>query len=232
MNCGALLFQQKVPFIVEMEGDVNGEIFSVRGNGFGNATTGKLDILFVCTTGEIPVAWESLISSLAYGAFVFAKYPSNIADFFKSTMPEGYIQERKVTFENDGTYETHATVTYENGAIFERVKLTGTGFREDGNILGKKLEITSLGTPLSIMADDEGKGLRSVFNQAIKVVGGNRQIAIHEQRNRPIGDGLISVPDYHTLHNHLKCSKVSTEKRDHMMVNETLKAIDCQTAYL
>nr|QEQ56192.1 non-fluorescent chromoprotein FP3 [Aequorea victoria] len=232
MNCGALLFKQKIPFIVELDGDVNGQVFSVRGNGFGDGSTGKIEIKFVCTTGEIPVAWESLVCSLAYGALVFTKYPSNINDFFKSTMPKGYIQERKITFENDGQYETRAEVTYENGALYNRVKLNGSGFRKDGNILGKKLDATSLGTCIYIMSNDQGNGLKGVYNKAYKVIGGNRQLASHQQTHTPIGDGLVSIPDYHVMHNHTSCSKDPTEPRDHLILKESVTAVDCQTAYM
>nr|QEQ56196.1 non-fluorescent chromoprotein FP2 [Aequorea australis] len=232
MACGALLFKGKIPFVVELEGDVNGEVFSVRGNGWGDGSTGKLEIKFVCTTGEVPLAWESLICSMAYGALVFCKYPSNINDFFKSTMPRGYIQERKISYENDGTFDVRQEVTYENGALYNRVKFNGSGFRKDGNVLGKKLDLTSIGTCIYIMGNDEGTGLKGVFNKAFKVIGGNRQIASHVQTQTPIGDGLVSIPDYHVMHNHIACSKDPSETRDHIIVKESLRAVDCNTEYM
>ena len=67
MNCGALLFQKKIPIVVELEGDVDGHVFSVRGKGYGDATVGKLDIECISTTGDLPVPWSSLGCSIGYG---------------------------------------------------------------------------------------------------------------------------------------------------------------------
>ena len=68
MNFGALLFNGKVPIVVELEGDVDGNVFSVRGKGCGDASLGKIEINCVSTTGDLPVSWASLNSSLGYGA--------------------------------------------------------------------------------------------------------------------------------------------------------------------
>ena len=67
-SAGALLLKQKVPFIMELDGEVNGIRFSVRGKGTGDAATGTIDTKFVCTTGELPVPWASILSTMSYGA--------------------------------------------------------------------------------------------------------------------------------------------------------------------
>lgn len=64
---GAKLFEQEIPIITEMEGDVEGHKFTVRGEGTGDATTGTIKGTYVCTTGDLPVPWASILSSLSYG---------------------------------------------------------------------------------------------------------------------------------------------------------------------
>lgn len=66
---GALLFSKgKIPYVMELDGTVNGMKFTVRGKGTGDATTGTIDAKFVCTSGDLPVPWASITSAMAYGA--------------------------------------------------------------------------------------------------------------------------------------------------------------------
>ena len=96
---------------------------------------------------------------------VFAQYPNNIKDFFKSTMPAGYSQERTIEFENDGTYTTKAKVTYENGCVYNRVILTGENFKEDGHILKKNYAFNCQSSVVYFVADKAINGVRSTFNK-------------------------------------------------------------------
>uniref|UniRef100_UPI001CC33281 Chimera of Cyclic nucleotide-gated potassium channel mll3241 and Yellow fluorescent protein n=1 Tax=Mesorhizobium japonicum (strain LMG 29417 / CECT 9101 / MAFF 303099) TaxID=266835 RepID=UPI001CC33281 len=139
---GEELFTGVVPILVELDGDVNGHKFSVRGEGEGDATNGKLTLKFICTTGKLPVPWPTLVTTLTYGVQCFARYPDHMKqhDFFKSAMPEGYIQERTIVFKDDGTYKTRAEVKFEGDTLVNRIELKGIDFKEDGNILGHKLE--------------------------------------------------------------------------------------------
>nr|QCS27827.1 XCaMP-Gfo [synthetic construct] len=139
---GEELFTGVVPILVELDGDVNGHKFSVRGEGEGDATNGKLTLKFICTTGKLPVPWPTLVTTLTYGVQCFSRYPDHMKqhDFFKSAMPEGYIQERTIFFKDDGTYKTRAEVKFEGDTLVNRIELKGIDFKEDGNILGHKLE--------------------------------------------------------------------------------------------
>nr|ASW31099.1 ASAP2s [synthetic construct] len=139
---GEELFTGVVPILVELDGDVNGHKFSVRGEGEGDATIGKLTLKFICTTGKLPVPWPTLVTTLTYGVQCFSRYPDHMKrhDFFKSAMPEGYVQERTISFKDDGKYKTRAVVKFEGDTLVNRIELKGTDFKEDGNILGHKLE--------------------------------------------------------------------------------------------
>ena len=79
-------------------------------------------------------------------------------------MPEGYTQDRSIRFENDGVYKTKAHVTYENGAVYNRVTLTGKGFQKDGNILGKKLEFDYNPHIIYVVPDRPNNGINLKFN--------------------------------------------------------------------
>ena len=66
-------------------------------------------------------------------------YPGGIKDFFKSPFPEGYTQNRTITFENDGKIQTEATLTLHNGNLVNKIKLVGKDFNEDGHVMKKTL---------------------------------------------------------------------------------------------
>ena len=67
LNIGSHIFQKEIPFVVEVEGKLNGAEFSVRGKGVGDARNGTLKGTYVCTTGDMPVSWNAITQSLQYG---------------------------------------------------------------------------------------------------------------------------------------------------------------------
>nr|WRK15503.1 GFP-I-SceI [synthetic construct] [Mus musculus] len=128
---GEELFTGVVPILVELDGDVNGHKFSVSGEGEGDATYGKLTLKFICTTGKLPVPWPTLVTTLTYGVQCFSRYPDHMKqhDFFKSAMPEGYVQERTIFFKDDGNYKTRAEVKFEGDTLVNRIELKGIARR-------------------------------------------------------------------------------------------------------
>uniref|UniRef100_UPI000B5ABDA3 yellow fluorescence protein n=1 Tax=Aequorea victoria TaxID=6100 RepID=UPI000B5ABDA3 len=247
---GEELFTGVVPILVELDGDVNGHKFSVRGEGEGDATIGKLTLKFICTTGKLPVPWPTLVTTLTYGLQCFARYPDHMKqhDFFKSAMPEGYVQERTISFKDDGKYKTRAVVKFEGDTLVNRIELKGTDFKEDGNILGHKLEYnfnshnvyitatrgTAAARPAckipndlkqKVMNHDKQKnGIKANFTVRHNVEDGSVQLADHYQQNTPIGDGPVLLPDNHYLSYQTVLSKDPNEKRDHMVLLEFVTA--------
>lgn len=63
----------------------------------------QLTLKFICTTGKLPVPWPTLVTTLTYGVQCFSRYPDHMKqhDFFKSAMPEGYVQERTIFFKDE-----------------------------------------------------------------------------------------------------------------------------------
>lgn len=216
---GAELFTGIVPILIELNGDVNGHKFSVSGEGEGDATYGKLTLKFICTTGKLPVPWPTLVTTLSYGVQCFSRYPDHMKqhDFFKSAMPEGYIQERTIFFEDDGNYKSRAEVKFEGDTLVNRIELTGTDFKEDGNILGNKMEYNYNAHNVYIMTDKAKNGIKVNFKIRHNIEDGSVQLADHYQQNTPIGDGPVLLPDNHYLSTQSALSKDPNEKRDHMI---------------
>lgn len=223
---GEELFTGVVPILVELDGDVNGHKFSVRGEGEGDATNGKLTLKFICTTGKLPVPWPTLVTTFGYGLMCFARYPDHMKqhDFFKSAMPEGYVQERTIFFKDDGNYKTRAEVKFEGDTLVNRIELKGIDFKEDGNILGHKLEYNYNSHNVYIMADKQKNGIKVNFKIRHNIEDGSVQLADHYQQNTPIGDGPVLLPDNHYLSYQSALSKDPNEKRDHMVLLEFVTA--------
>nr|BAG31927.1 photoconvertible fluorescent protein Phamret [synthetic construct] len=223
---GEELFTGVVPILVELDGDVNGHRFSVSGEGEGDATYGKLTLKFICTTGKLPVPWPTLVTTLTWGVQCFARYPDHMKqhDFFKSAMPEGYVQERTIFFKDDGNYKTRAEVKFEGDTLVNRIELKGIDFKEDGNILGHKLEYNYISHNVYITADKQKNGIKAHFKIRHNIEDGGVQLADHYQQNTPIGDGPVLLPDNHYLSTQSKLSKDPNEKRDHMVLLEFVTA--------
>nr|BCR36906.1 2b-mNLSYFP fusion protein [synthetic construct] len=223
---GEELFTGVVPILVELDGDVNGHKFSVSGEGEGDATYGKLTLKLICTTGKLPVPWPTLVTTLGYGVQCFARYPDHMKrhDFFKSAMPEGYVQERTIFFKDDGNYKTRAEVKFEGDTLVNRIELKGIDFKEDGNILGHKLEYNYNSHNVYITADKQKNGIKANFKIRHNIEDGGVQLADHYQQNTPIGDGPVLLPDNHYLSYQSKLSKDPNEKRDHMVLLEFVTA--------
>lgn len=226
MSKGEELFTGVVPILVELDGDVNGHKFSVSGEGEGDATYGKLTLKFICTTGKLPVPWPTLVTTFAYGLQCFARYPDHMKrhDFFKSAMPEGYVQERTIFFKDDGNYKTRAEVKFEGDTLVNRIELKGIDFKEDGNILGHKLEYNYNSHNVYITADKQKNGIKANFKIRHNIEDGSVQLADHYQQNTPIGDGPVLLPDNHYLFIQSALSKDPNEKRDHMVLLEFVTA--------
>lgn len=223
---GEELFTGVVPILVELDGDVNGHKFSVSGEGEGDATYGKLTLKFICTTGKLPVPWPTLVTTFGYGVQCFARYPDHMKqhDFFKSAMPEGYVQERTIFFKDDGNYKTRAEVKFEGDTLVNRIELKGIDFKEDGNILGHKLEYNYNSHNVYITADKQKNGIKVNFKIRHNIEDGSVQLADHYQQNTPIGDGPVLLPDNHYLSTQSALSKDPNEKRDHMVLLEFVTA--------
>jgi len=223
MEGGAALFRKPLRLVYQLEGDIDGTKFNVSGEGTGNAETGTVEAKYTCTSGELPTDWVSIATTLAYGMKCFAKYPGGIKDMFKSCFPDGYTQDRVITHENDGVYKTHAEITYKDGVIYNKTKLKGEGFKQDGQILGKNL--ASVEPQVSYVIPD-GKGIQVKTNNVYKLKTGGFQLASTDQTNQKLGFEDADVPQFHYLYSRILLSKDVSDVRDHIILKETVIATD------
>nr|AAR85351.1 green fluorescent protein 2 [Anthomedusae sp. SL-2003] len=211
-------FEKPLPYKVELEGDVDGQKFTVIGEGQGDASTGRVEGKYVCTKGEVPISWVSLITSLSYGGKCFVRYPNVIKDFFKSTFPTGYHQERKITYEDDGVLETAAKVTLESGAIYNRISVKGVGFKKDGNVCKKRLHSSP---PQVSYVVPYGEGIRVLYSNIYPTKDGGYVVADTRQVNRPIkAEGKSAIPKYHYIKSKIDLSTDPNERKDHIIIKE------------
>lgn len=222
MNIGTHIFQKEIPFVVELEGNLNGVEFSVRGKGMGDARTGTTKGSYVCTTGELPVSWCAITQAFQYGVVCFTKYPKDIPDYIKSLFPEGYHKVKTIEFLNDGSYIEKHKVTLENGVIYNRVTIQGDNFNENGKIFQKTLnDKEATGFSYYYPGKD---GLRSQLVKLIEDKEGGWQEVRIDQTITPVSDGPTAAMTQHYYQYNVEYSKDPTEKRDNIIMMETAKA--------
>jgi len=225
INIGSHIFQKEIPFVVEVDGKLNGVEFSVRGKGMGDARTGTLNGHYVCTTGELPVSWNAITQCFQYGAVCFVKYPKDIPDYIKSTFPEGYYKERNVEFLNDGSYVEKHKVTFENGIIYNRVTIEGDGFNENGKVFQKELQAKE--SDIYSYYYPGKDGFRCQFVKLIHDNEGGCQEVRIDQTLRPLSDGPTAAMTHHYHQYSFQYSKDPSETRYHIIMKETAKAFTC-----
>ena len=58
---------------------------------------------------------------------------------------------------------------------------------------------------------------------------GGHHLAAHDQKNTPLGGGVVDIPVYHHLNIGNIFSKDPEETREHMCLVETVRAVDLKT---
>jgi len=186
------------PYKMEVDGDVNGKKFTIVGNGTGNPKTGKQVASYNCTSGELPLAWSALSSTFQYGYKCFRKMPcEGVKNFYIECLRSGgYTMNRSLEFINDGTIKSEHTVTMDGGIVLNKVKLTAEGFKEDSPVLSNLGQL--LESKQSLVADQDGKGLRCITNQVYMTKGGSPVLASlwsHDQHIGGVNMACKDIPD-------------------------------------
>jgi len=229
MEGGVALFRNNVPYCLKLEGTVHGVEFLVEGSGTGCTAEGYQKGKFISKSGKLPISWAAISSALGYGFKCFAKYPNGIPHYFQESMPEGYTQERTITFENDGVVTIRHELTYKNGVVMNHAKLTAEGFRSDSPVIndgiGNLLPSADASFPWK-------NGMRNLvaFIYPLKnpVEGGEKFVVSHADtfqfchtKNR-----TVKVAGYHCLKVHLEQFTDVDDKRHHVVQHEFLVACD------
>jgi len=226
MEDGHSYFSKPLKYVVELTGDCDGEQFTIRGEGTGDANTGekgRVQIKFVCTSGECPVAWESLASLMCYGAKCFIKYPSGIKDFYKTCFPKGYIQDRTIQFENDGKFIAHSELTLKDGTIYHKCTLNAEGLKKDGHI--RMRNIASIPQFCASIFPD-GDGVRMCNRIVFPLKTGGYITSLADQVNRPLFGAKPEIPKNHFCYSDIRLTQDASETKDHIIVDETVIAKD------
>jgi len=182
-------FHRDVPYSMEVNGSACGQSFSIRGEGFGNASTGKLHGTYTCTSGVLPISWAALASTFQYGYKVFAKTNDN-ANFHQQCVLQGggYTMTRRLRFHNDGVITSKHTVTLKNGTIHNAVDLVADGFRDDSPVLNGLTELC----PAEQKLVPHENGLQAQTNQLYKTSCGKPVTALLESFDAPLNDVAIA----------------------------------------
>jgi len=217
-------FLNKIAFDTYVEGTINSEKFSIKGEGFIHGGDGTLEGNFVCETGTLPLDWNAVAQTLGYGTKVFVQYPTALVDFFKQCMPQGYSQERIVSFEHDGTIHAYQDVTMDEGKIINKVTLIGTGFRNDSPVLVRNMQMMM---PSIEYTFPYNNGIKSVVHHVYPLKDRDGCIVAEQTTiNKPLGEQNISIPPYHHIKTHIKQDFTpASENGGKEKVRQTEKAV-------
>jgi len=125
---------------VHMIGNMNGHDFVIDGEGTGNPFEGLQSMnLYVREGGPLPFAFDILIPSYMYGDRVFTKYPPEIEDYFKKSLPEGFKWMRSMLFEDNAVCTVSADIRMEGDTIYnETIHFHGVNFPPNSPVMQKK----------------------------------------------------------------------------------------------
>jgi len=229
MEGGIALFRKDVKYCMYVDGKVNGVEFKVEGEGTGYNGDGYQKGKFICTTGQLPISWAALASTLGYGYKCFSKYPNGLANFFQESMPEGYTQDRTVTYENDGVLTIHHDLTYEKGVVINRATFNAEGFKSDSPVLNNGIGNC---LPSAEVLFPWQNGLRGIVSAIYPLKnpapGGDKYIVARvETTHLPIVKNReVKLPGYHHLRAHLEQFQDVDDSRDHVVLHESLEGCE------
>nr|BCN13400.1 fluorescent protein [Cytaeis uchidae] len=213
----------ELPFKCLVNGTVNGKRFVIEGEGIGNLKEGVHKGKYVCTSGKLPMSWAALGPTFGYGIKLFARYPSDLGNLFKDSMPNGYSHERESKFDNDGTIIATHEIFIRNGTVHNNVKLTAANFKEDSPVLNGDIEcsLPNYDTHLPI----EG-GVKCFANLTYPLKSNPRKNVVSKQLTicKPLGGKPASQTTYHWIRIHYTHTRDESDARDHVIQDETLVA--------
>lgn len=147
---------------LHMDGEVNGNKFTIEGNGQGMPYEGTQTInLTVTSGGPLPFAYDILTTAFQYGNRVFTKYPTDIPDYFKQSFPEGYSWERHFEYEDGGKCDVKSVISLDKedkGCFVYKIQFTGKDFPKDGPVMQKKVSRWEPSTEIMYMSGEKLKG--------------------------------------------------------------------------
>lgn len=218
MEGGAALFQNDMTYKVLVDGSVNGQKFTVVGEGSSKAPHGDFSIHAVCESGKLPMSWKPLCHVLQYGMPCFGRYPNGIPHFAQECFPEGFTIERTVRYENDGTMQSHHTFELDGNCVIARVTVQCDGFNPDGPII--KDELSEILTTESHMYPCGDNAVRQLCYTGYVKNDGSILISHFDSKMTFNGSRKLKIPKPHFVTTVNKQMKDESESRDHIVQRE------------
>jgi len=217
------VLKQEMKVKVRMEGTVNGHNFVIVGEGKGKPFEGLQTVNLTVKEGApLPFAFDILTPSYMYGNRTFTKYPSDIPDYFKKSLPEGFFWSRSMIFEDQAICTVSSTVRIEGDCIFnEIIRFDGVNFPPNGPVMQKKALKWEPATEKVYKRDGV---LKSDINMALVLEGGGHLRC--DFRTTYIAKKVIDgpLPDYHNIDHRLE---ILRHDKDYTKVQLSERAIAC-----
>jgi len=196
---------------LRMEGAVNGHKFTIEGEGKGKPFEGKHTMDLTVKEGEpLPFAYDILTTVFDYGNRVFAKYPRDIADYFKQSFPEGYSWERSMTYEDGGICIATNDITMEGNCFVYKIRFDGVNFPAKGPVLQKTTKKWEPSTEKMYVRDGVLKG---DVNMALLLEGGGHYRCDFKTTYK--AKKVVQLPDYHFVDHRIE---ILSHDRDYNIV--------------
>jgi len=223
---GTEFFKQPVPYNYTIDGSINGQKFTIEGQGVGNSEEGTLKGRYTCTSGKCPMSWKALAPILGYGLKIYVNYPVGMTQFFQETMPSGYSEDRVFKYEDGGIVKSHREITMQNGVIISKGSMVAENFPEDSPILTQNLKSP---VPPQEVITPYKDGVRSMCNFVFPHASGFYACAL-TTINRPLRESSgATQPGAHYQRTQFKqlIDSDANEDDDHVIQQEVLEAYQC-----
>jgi len=188
-----------------MEGAVNGHNFVIEGVGKGNPFEGVQNFNVTVKEGApLPFSFDILTQAMGYGNKVFTKYPPDIVDYFKKSLPEGFFWSRTLTFEDQAVCVLTSTIRMEGDTIFDdKIRFDGVNFPQNSPVMQKKTLKWEPTTEKFFVRDGVLKGNT---NAALLLQGGGHHRCDFNSTYMAMKD-VGPLPDYHYVDNRIEILK-------------------------
>jgi len=218
MEGTAAFFQNDMTYTQHIDGTLNGEKFTVQAEGTSQAPHGDFNVHATCTSGKLPMSWKVICHILQYGFPMFGRYPNGLTHFTRECFPEGFVIDRTVQFEGDGTMTSHHTYELDGDSIVSRVTLACDGFDPNGAIM--KDELVDILTTESHIYPAGDNAVRQLCTIGFTKANGEILISWFDSKMTFNGSRKIPIPNPHFVTTTNRQMKDVACKDDHIVQRE------------
>uniref|UniRef100_UPI0001BE6352 KILLERRED n=2 Tax=Anthomedusae sp. DC-2005 TaxID=328397 RepID=UPI0001BE6352 len=219
---GPALFQSDMTFKIFIDGEVNGQKFTIVADGSSKFPHGDFNVHAVCETGKLPMSWKPICHLIQYGEPFFARYPDGISHFAQECFPEGLSIDRTVRFENDGTMTSHHTYELDDTCVVSRITVNCDGFQPDGPIMRDQL--VDILPNETHMFPHGPNAVRQLAFIGFTTADGGLMMGHFDSKMTFNGSRAIEIPGPHFVTIITKQMRDTSDKRDHVCQREVAYA--------